>query len=143
MDVHSVPPSPASSASAEAEHPPLPGSRTGDIATAISTQVVGLLRERAGRGPTKASTAILDDLVLVTLSDCLTRAEQLLVEGGDEDLVDQLRHGVHHAMRAPAIAIIEKLTGRQVAAYLTDQHLDPDVAIIAFVLGPPTPLQIA
>jgi len=49
----------------------------GETACAIATRIVGLLREHAGRGPTKAKCAITPDLVVVTLGDCLTTVEEL------------------------------------------------------------------
>lgn len=144
MTVHSVPSSPSS----EPGRGDLPATGQGPTAAAISREIVQLLRERSGRGPTKARAQILDDLVLVTLSDCLTKFERLLVESGEQELVDQLRDRVHKGMRAQAIAIVEERTGRVVEAYLSDQNLAPDFAVrdfavLAFVLGSPTPLQIA
>jgi uncharacterized protein YbcI len=40
------------------------------------------------------------------------------------------------AMREDAIASIEQLTGRKVAAFMSANHIDPDLAAELFVLEP-------
>jgi uncharacterized protein YbcI len=125
-----------------APQPPPPSAEresAGGIAGAISTRLVGLLREHSGRGPTKAKALISSDLVLVTLADCLLTYEQHLVAAGHGELVERARGVLHQAMRADAIAVVEELTHRQVDAYLTAQHHEPDVAILVFYLAPPSP----
>jgi uncharacterized protein YbcI len=108
----------------------------GHAAGAISTGVVGLLREHTGRGPTKAKTIISSDLVVITLADCLTTAERQLAAAGHGDLVADTRSVLHEGMRAAATDIVEEHTNRQVNAYLTAQHQDPDLAILVFYLAP-------
>jgi uncharacterized protein YbcI len=125
-----------------APQPPAPSAErelAGGIAGAISTRLVGLLREHSGRGPTKAKALISSDLVLVTLADCLLTYEQHLVAAGHGELVERARGVLHQGMRAEAIAVVEELTQRQVHAYLTAQHHEPDVAILVFYLAPPSP----
>jgi uncharacterized protein YbcI len=97
---------------------------------------VRLLRQHTGKGPTKAKTTMLGDLVVVTLADCLTTAEKRLAGDGHTELVMQLRSALQGGMRAEAIALIEQLTHREVTAYLTDQELDPDHGAIVFKLAP-------
>jgi uncharacterized protein YbcI len=102
---------------------------------AISNGIVQLLRARAGRGPTQAKTSISSDLVIVTLGDCLTTFEKSLIEDGEHELVKRNRERLHHTLRAAATEIVETNTRKQVVAYLTDQQYDPDIAMLAFVLG--------
>lgn len=108
----------------------------GEIANAISTSVVGLLRRHTGRGPTKAKTIISSDLVVVTLADCLTTAERHVAAAGHGEIVEGMRATLHHGMRAEATAIVEELTDRQVSAYLPAQHQEPDLAVLVFYLAP-------
>jgi hypothetical protein len=63
----------------------------GETAGAISTEVAGLLRRHSGRGPTKARTIISSDLVVVTLSDCLTKAETEVAAAGHAQVVTRAR----------------------------------------------------
>jgi uncharacterized protein YbcI len=37
-------------------------------------------------------------------------------------------------MRTELIEVVERLTGRKVAAFMSDNHVDPDVAVETFVL---------
>jgi uncharacterized protein YbcI len=108
----------------------------GGTADAVSRALVGLLRTRTGRGPTKVKTALSTDLALVTLEDFLTRAEQRLISEGRRALASQFRTALLEGMRADAVEAVEQITGRQVAAYLTAHQQDPDLAVIAFHLAP-------
>jgi hypothetical protein len=40
-------------------------------------------------------------------------------------------------MRTDMIAIIERNTNRKVLAFLSDNHIDPDIAVESFVLASP------
>ena len=111
------------------------GSASGEISTAI----VHLLRRRAGRGPTQAKTVIAEDLVIVTVRNCLTIAETTLADHGRSELAMQIRTSLHDAIRDEAVAVVERISGRDVVAYLADQHHDPDIAVLAFVFGPRVP----
>ena len=108
----------------------------GETASAISARIVGLLGKHTGRGPTKAKAIVSSDLVMVTLADCLTTAEKRLAAAGHGEIVISTRAILHHGMRAEATAIVEELTDRQVSAYLTAQHHEPDLAILVFYLAP-------
>ena len=112
------------------------GSGRGERGDAISRALVGLLRSRTGRGPTKVRTTISSDLAIVTVEDFLTPTEETLVREGRGALAAQLRTALHDGMRAEAVEAIERITRRQVAAYLTAHQHDPAVAIIAFHFGP-------
>jgi uncharacterized protein YbcI len=87
-----------------------------------------------GRGPTKAWTSIDGDLITVVLRDTLTKGERSLVAEGRSDLVMQMRKAYQDTMRREAIAGVEQLTGRTVIAFLSDNHIDPDIAVESFVL---------
>ena len=81
-------------------------------------------------------TDISPDLAIVTLGDWLTPAEQTLLNECRRGLARQLRTALHDGMRAEAVAAVEQITGRHVAAYLTAHRDDPDLAIIAFHFDP-------
>jgi uncharacterized protein YbcI len=119
-------------ASTEAQHPTSGGS-TG---AAIANVVVRLMREYTGRGPTKARTHFSTNLVTVVLEDLMTRGERSLVNDGKSDLVLTTRFAYQQTMRLDLIAAIQELTGREVAAFMSANHIDPDMAIEAFILTP-------
>jgi uncharacterized protein YbcI len=119
------------------EHDPHVGG--GQLGAAISNAVVRTLAEYTGRGPTKARTTIRDNVVLVVLQDTLTKGERALVRNGREEKVIDLRGEFQAAMRGELEAAVERLTGRRVTAFMSSNHIDPDLAAELFVLdgGPP------
>ena len=113
---------------------PYQGEANGSLSLAISNAVVGLLREYTGRGPTKARTTIRDSVVLVMLEQTLTKGEQSLVSKGRADKVIEIRHEFQNAMRQECTEKVAELTGREVLAFLSANHIDPDIGMEVFVL---------
>ena len=108
----------------------------GSKAAAISNMVVSLMSEYTGRGPTKARTHIHDDVVTVVLQDTLTKGERSLVGDGLEETVLSIRKAFQCTMRNDLIGGVEAILGRRVVAFMSDNHMDPDVAVEIFVLAP-------
>ncbi len=111
----------------------------GELNAAIAQAVVRVHRAHLGRGPTKASAFHRGALVVTLLEDSLTQAERGLVEGGRGEAVLAMRRELQTAMRPDLVEVVEALTERRVRAFLSDQHLAPDVAVEAFVLEQPLP----
>jgi uncharacterized protein YbcI len=109
---------------------------TGPHALAISNHVVRLLSEYTGRGPTKARTHFSENLITVVVQDLLTKGERSLIRDGKADLVLETRRAYQLTMRDDLTAGIQEITGRQVIAFLSANHLDPDLAIESFMLAP-------
>lgn len=106
---------------------------------AISNFVVSVTREYTGRGPTRARTYIHDDLVTVVMQDSLTKGEKHLIagEGTDgEGLVLSTRRAYQQTMRKTLIGGVERILDREVIAFLSSNHVDPDYSIENFVLRP-------
>jgi uncharacterized protein YbcI len=102
----------------------------------ISTAIVQLLHEYTGRGPTKAKTSINEDVVTVLLADTLTKGERKLVDNGLSERVLQLRHDYQLTMRDELVAIVERQLDRTVIAFMSQNHIDPDLALEVFILEP-------
>jgi uncharacterized protein YbcI len=98
--------------------------------------VVRLVSAYTGRGPTNARTHISEDLVTVVLGDTLTKRERSLVRDGRESLVLEMRKAFQNTMWGDLVAGVEAIIGRQVVAFMSDNHIDPDFAVEFFVLGP-------
>jgi uncharacterized protein YbcI len=113
--------------------------REGPLATnaEISDGAVRLLQEYTGRGPTRSRTMVNEDSVMVLLGDTLTKGERKLVQSGNAERVLQLRHDFQMAMREDLIELVEGATGRKVVAFMSQNHIDPDLAAEVFVLEPP------
>ena len=103
---------------------------------AISDGAVRLMHEYTGRGPTRSRTTIDHETVLVVLGDTLTKGERKLAESGKADRVLQLRHDYQMAMRDDLIGLVEGATERKVIAFMSQNHIDPDLAVEVFVLEP-------
>jgi len=108
----------------------------GGSKAAISNHVVRTMSEYTGRGPTKARTHISDDVVTVVLQDTLTKGERSLVDDDLDELVLTMRKAFQGTMRHDLINGIEQILGRRVIAFMSDNHIDPDVAAEVFVLAP-------
>jgi uncharacterized protein YbcI len=98
--------------------------------------VVQVLRAYTGRGPTKAWTSIDTDLIVVVLHDTLTKGERSLVADGRGLLVREMRKAYQDTMGPEMTTGIREITGREVLAFLSDNHIDPDIAVETFVLRP-------
>ena len=86
----------------------------------------------------KARTSIRDNVVVVMLEQALTKGEQVLVKKGRTEQVHVLRREYQEAMREETSDMVAALTGRNVLAMMSANHLDPDLAAEIFVLdGPP------
>lgn len=109
----------------------------GALNAAISNAVVGVLRESIGKGPTKARTIHSDRVVVCVLEDVMTRAEQNLATHGKEGHVLGMRHAFQETMQGEMTAAVEALTGRNVVAFMSANHLNPDLAAEVFILDEP------
>jgi len=109
----------------------------GALALAVSNAVVGALARITGRGPTKAKATLVDNAIFVVLQDTLTRGERSLAAAGERQTVIDLRRTWQRVIRDEVSAEVERLTGRRVVGFLTDSHIDPDVAVNVFVLESP------
>jgi uncharacterized protein YbcI len=108
----------------------------GMLAAQISRAIVQTWHEYTGRGPTKAHTTITDDLIVVVMADTLLKAERNLAADGKAEQVLSMRRAFQETMRADLTAAVEQLTGRKVAAFMSHNHLDPDLAAELFILEP-------
>jgi uncharacterized protein YbcI len=108
----------------------------GPLAAAISNAVVHAIARTTGRGPTKARTTMGDNGVFVVLQDTLTPGERTLSDAGEGRVVLDMRRRWQAIMREDVTRDIEQLTGRKVIGFMSDNHIDPDLAVEVFVLEP-------
>jgi len=108
----------------------------GEVLTAISDGMVGLLCEFYGRGPTRAKSYYEDDLVVCLLRGGFSRVEQTLLEGGRGAAVIQQRMEFQDLMRDRFETVIERATGRRVIGFMSGNQQDPDIMCEVFILEP-------
>jgi uncharacterized protein YbcI len=107
--------------------------------SAINDLVVRALQDYTGRGAMRARTVLGADTVMVLLEDTLTRGERTLLEHGRTDEVLALRRTFQEVMGGELRAGVEALTGRRVVAFMSANHVEPDLAAEIFVLGDALP----
>jgi uncharacterized protein YbcI len=110
--------------------------RRAPSSVAVSNRTVELFRRYTGRGPTEARTTIDRDHVLVVMRNGLTVAERTLSENGYSQLVRDCRRAVQEIVRPELTEFIEEHFGRKVIGFMSDNHVDPDLAGEIFVLEP-------
>lgn len=110
----------------------------GKLLAAVSTSIVAILREHYGRGPMKAKTYAIDDIIVVVMRGSgFTSLEQTIMDSGEPDRVVAMRHDFQRMMTKRFTDTIEELTGRKVVAFLSQAHVEPDITLeMFFVDGP-------
>ena len=110
----------------------------GQLLAAISTSIVGILRDHYGRGPMKAKTYALDDIIVVVMRGSgFTALEQTIMDSGEPGRVVDMRHEFQGLMAKRYSETIEQLTGRKVLAFLSQAHVEPDITMEIFFVDSP------
>jgi uncharacterized protein YbcI len=107
----------------------------GQLAAAISNAIVRIHSEHYGKGPTKAKTYVMEDLIVTVLQDVFTTIERTLVDQGKGDLVTELRGTFQATMRNEFVRAIREITGREPRAFLSQVDWGADTAVEVFVLS--------
>lgn len=110
------------------------GAGSGSLRNAISNELVSLLRERAGRGPTRARTYISEDMITCVFENALTPVERTLADGGQTRTIERVRGKLQEAMREEMVDCVEAISGRRVRAFLSANLVEPDIAVETFLL---------
>jgi uncharacterized protein YbcI len=108
----------------------------GPIASQISREIVQVHAELYGRGPTRAKTHIADDYVLCVLEEVFTPAEKTLIRAGNAAQVQSNRQAFQEAVGSDFVSIVEAASGRTVRAFLSQVHVETDLAVELFMLEP-------
>ena len=112
----------------------------GRLLAQISTQFVALLREHYGRGPMKAKTYAIDDVIVVVMRGSgFTALEQTIMDSGQPGRVIAMREEFQEMMATRYKDTIEELTGRNVVAFLSQAHVEPDITVEMFFMDGPLP----
>jgi uncharacterized protein YbcI len=112
------------------------GHPDGEALSAISNGLSHLHMRFFGRGPAKAKTIVVDDLVACVLWDGFTIVERTLLKRGESAAVETFRRTFQSTMEPQFCEVVERATSRKVRAYMNQVHVDPDVAVELFLLAP-------
>jgi uncharacterized protein YbcI len=107
----------------------------GELAAAISNAIVGIHSKHYGKGPTKAKTYLLDDVVMTVMEDVFTTVEHTLIEHGKGELVREVRTTFQYTMREEFIDAVRQITGRDARAFISQIDCDADIAVEVFLLA--------
>jgi uncharacterized protein YbcI len=116
--------------------PPLHGE---DLLTAVTEAMVALHERYHHRIPVSAKTQLLgDDLIAVVMGGIYTDVEKTMIELRRGPIVQETRSAFQDAMQQRFIDEVERLSGRDVFAFISNSHVGPDLEIELFVLRAPS-----
>jgi len=87
------------------------------------------------RAPVTAKTLLLgNDLLACVLGGVYTDVEKTMIELQQATVVQETRSEFQNAMQHKFIAEVERLSGRDVLAFISNHHVGPDLEIELFML---------
>jgi uncharacterized protein YbcI len=106
---------------------------SGGVLSRISTEMVRLQKQYFGRGPERAKSYMVDDLLFIVMRGGVTVAEQTMLDGDQENLVRNFRQQFENEIGARLIGMVEEVTERKVLTYQSQIVFDPDIVFEIFV----------
>jgi uncharacterized protein YbcI len=112
--------------------PPLHGE---ELLAAVTEEMVAMHERYHHRVPATAKTQLLeDDLIAVVMGGVYTDVEKTMIELQRQTVVQETRSAFQDAMQQRFIESIERLSGREVLAFISNSHVGPDIEIELFML---------
>ncbi|TMM20837.1 MAG: DUF2294 domain-containing protein [Actinobacteria bacterium] len=111
-----------------------PGRDRGKMAAAVSNAILKIHSEHYGRGASRARTVMGADYVICFLEDIYTPVEKTLIEAGRFPAVKETRSAFQDTMETRFSKAVEEVVGRKVIGFLSQVHVDPDLAVETFIL---------
>jgi uncharacterized protein YbcI len=109
---------------------------TQSVRAEISREMVRLYKELFGRGPTKARTDFAGtDILICTLEESFTPAEQALVSLGEYQRLRDTRNYFQHATEERFRGIVERILERKVRSFVSGVDVKRDLSIEVFFLA--------
>lgn len=106
----------------------------GEVLLQISNAISALKSECYGKGPARAKTYEVDNVVVVVMQGGLIDAEKTLVNHGQLDAVREFRLRFDDIVRDRMIEIVEEALGRRVRDHASQVLSAADVQVELFVL---------
>ena len=106
-----------------------------ELLAAVTEEMVALHERYHHRVPASAKTQLLeDDLLAVVMGGVYTDVEKTMIELQRSTLVQETRSAFQEATQQRFIEAVERLSGREVMAFISNSHVGPDIEIELFVL---------
>ena len=106
---------------------------------AVTDAMVALHERYYKRAPATAKTLLLDgELLVCVLGGVFTDVEKTMIEIQQGDSVHDTRTAFQPTMQQKFVTAVERLSGRTVSQFMSDNHVGPDLEIQLFMLEPKT-----
>ena len=102
----------------------------------VSNAIVRLHKQFYGKGPTKARSHLVHDLLVVVLNGGYTRGEETLRSSGHEEQVIRTRLAMHDSVEDEFRAAVEQIVLRPVRSLMSATDPANDLQVEIFVLEP-------
>lgn len=106
----------------------------GQLERSLAQKVQALYRNELGQQPSKVSCQLCGEKFIIILEDSLTQPEQILAQGGQEDLAEKVRTNLDDFMKPQLKSLVEDITGVNVTDLLSDVTLESGLTGIIAVL---------
>src|SRR5437667_10565518 len=91
-----------------------------EVEESISKQFAQIHLDSYGMGVNDVQTVVRGDMVFVVMDIDLLKAEQVVMDTGRGELVQNMRGQFQEAIESTFSAAVERTTGRRVVAFLSD-----------------------
>ncbi|MBA3746456.1 MAG: DUF2294 domain-containing protein [Solirubrobacterales bacterium] len=103
------------------------------LAMQLSNAMVKAQKQYFGKGPLRAKSYLVDDLLFIVMRGGMTRAEETMLDFDQADMVRDFRQTFENEMTERLTTMIEDITGRKVLTYQSQILFDPNLVIEIFV----------
>jgi len=107
----------------------------GQLERTLSQQVQAFYRSNLGVRISEVDCQILDQKIVIVLENSMTQPEQLLVNDGKEELVEEVHSNLKESMQPQLKKLIEGVVGVSVIDLLSDTTLQTERTGIIAVLA--------
>jgi len=115
--------------------PPLHGDA---LLEAVTVSMVALHERYHHRAPVTAKSQMLgDDLLACVLGGVYTDVEKTMIELERSTVVQETRSAFQNTMQQTFISEVERLSGRDVLAFISNHHIGPDIEVELFMFREP------
>lgn len=113
---------------------PAPPLRGEELLAAVTEAMVALHERYHHRAPVSAKTQMLgEDLLACVMGGVYTDVEKTMIEMQRGIVVQETRSAFQTAMQQKFIAEVERLSGRDVIAFISNSHVGPDMEVELFM----------
>jgi len=107
------------------------------LLAAVTEAMVSFHRHYHHRAPVTAKSQLLgDDLLVCVMGGVYTDVEKTMIELQRTTIVQETRNAFQNAMQHRFIDKVQRLSGRDVLAFVSNHHVGPDLEIEMFFLTP-------